>query len=184
MLNINFKPFPVLSSERLILRRITAADADEMFLYRSDKELMRYIPHRLAKAKNDIIASLEMIDKGINAEESINWAVTLKGDNTIIGTVGFVKFFKNHYRAEVGYMLHNPYHRKGITTEATRCVIDYGFEVMKLHTIEAIVNHENTPSKKVLENLGFTNDAYFRDYLYIGDKFVDANVYSLVAKEK
>jgi len=184
MLNINFNPFPQLTSERLILRRVGVTDADEMFRYRSDKELMRFIPHRLAHEKKEIDEMIKMINSRIDKKESINWAITLKGIDVIIGTVGFVKINEAHLRAEIGYMLHTPYHKQGIAAEATRRVIDYGFDVMKLHSIEAIVNHENMLSRKVLENLGFTNDAYFRDYLYHAGKFVDANVYSLIKKDE
>ena len=184
MLNINFNPFPLLSTERLLLRRLTAADAEEMFLYRSDINLMSYIPHRLAHSKKEIEELIETVNKRVDNKEAISWAITLKDSNTIIGTVGFVEISEPHFRAEIGYMLHTPFHGKGIMHEACACIIDYGYRVMKLHSIEAIVNHENLASKKVLESLGFTNDAYFRDYLYHGGKFVDANVYSLVAATK
>ena len=183
MLNINFDPFPELATDRLILRRPTLNDADEMFKYRSDKELMQYIPHRLAKSKDEVVNTLEFIDGIISKNEGINWAITLKGDDTIIGMVGYVHIMKDHHRAEIGYMLHTPHHGKGIVHEAMGAAIDYGFRVMKLHSIEAIVNHENIASKRVLERKGFTNDAFFRDYLYHGGRYIDANVYSLLADQ-
>jgi len=180
MLNINFDPFPVLETERLVLRRPNEGDIDEVFKYRGDKELMRYIPHRYATERSQVVEMLETIDKSINSGEGINWAVTLKGDDTIIGMVGYVRFVKNHYRAEIGYMLHTPHHGKRITDEAMNAVIAYGFDVLQLHSIEAIVNYENVASKKILERNGFSNDALFKDYLFLAGRFVDANVYSLV----
>ncbi len=184
LLRIKFEPFPELSTERLFLRRISMADADEMFLYRSDKELMRYIPHRLAGSKREVEALIEEIKGKADNKEAIHWAITLKGSNTILGTVGFVRINDHHLRAELGYMLHTPQHGKGVMEEACRAVIDYGFNVMKLHSIEAIVNHENIASKKLLTKLGFSNDAYFKDYLYLGGRFIDANVYSLITPVK
>jgi ribosomal-protein-alanine N-acetyltransferase len=180
MLTINFNPFPVIESPRLILRRPVAADIDELFKYRSDKELMQYIPHRYATSRAQVEETLERIDKLIAANEGINWAITLKGDDTIIGMVGYVHFYKEHYRAEIGYMLHTPYHGQGIAAEATKAAIDYGFGALQLHSIEAIVNSKNAASQKLLQRLGFTNDAFFRDYLCHDGKFMDANVYSLL----
>jgi len=183
MLSINFNPFPILTTENLILRRPHASDADEMYRYRSDKELMRYIPHRLVKTKEEVIETLAYINTLIDTNEGINWAITRKGDDTILGMVGYVYFFKDHYRAEIGYLMHTPYHGTGIIQEAFRAAIDYGFKIMKLHSIEAVVNHENIASKKLLERTGFTNDAFFKDYLHHHGSYISANVYSLLAEQ-
>jgi ribosomal-protein-alanine N-acetyltransferase len=59
-------------------------------------------------------------------------------------------------------------------------IIAYGFSTFQLHSIEAVVNVENIASQKILERNGFTKDAFFKDYLYLVDRFADANVYSLV----
>lgn len=181
MLSVNFNPFPILETENLILRRPRMSDVDELFKYRSDKNLMRYIPHRLATRKEEVIETIEFIDNRIATNEGINWAITKKGDDTIIGMVGYVHINNAHYRAEIGYMMHTPYHGTGIIDEAFKRAIKYGFEDMHLHSIEAIVNCDNIPSKKVLERNGFTKDAYFKDYLHHAGTFFDANVYSMVA---
>lgn len=181
MLTINFTPFPILETENLVLRRPALTDVDEIFKYRSDKTLMRHIPHRLATHKDEVVATIAFIDGIINTNEGINWAVTQKGSDLIIGMVGYVHINKAHHRAEIGYMLHTPYHGKGIMDEAVKMVIDYGFDSMKLHSIEAIVNSNNTASKKLLERLGFSKDAFFKDYLHHAGSFMDANVYSLLS---
>lgn len=180
MLTLNFDPFPVIETPRLLLRRPEEKDIDELYKYRSDKQLMRYIMRRYATSRQQVEEALTHVHKLIADGEGINWAVTLKGDDTIIGMVGYVRFIKNHYRAEIGYMLHTPHHGQRITDEAINAVIDYGFSKLQLRTIEAVVNTENIASKKILERNGFTKDAFFKDYLYVGEKFVDANVYSLV----
>jgi ribosomal-protein-alanine N-acetyltransferase len=58
-----------------------------------------------------------------------------------------------HYRAEIGYMLLPEYHGKGIVSEAVKEVVKYGFEVMKLHSIEAVLDPENYGSAKGLEKM-------------------------------
>ena len=180
MLTFDFNPFPILETERLILRKPNITDVDEMYLYRSNKELMQYIPHRFAHNRAEVEEMITILHQLVADKESINWAITQKGDDTIIGTVGFVRFIKNHHRAEIGYMLHTPYHGKKITDEAIQAVIEYGFTTLKLHSIEAVVNTANIASKKILERNTFTNDALFKDYLFLADTFVDANVFSIV----
>jgi ribosomal-protein-alanine N-acetyltransferase len=180
MMTINFNPFPVLETERLILRKPEVRDIDEMYHYRSNPELMRYIPHRLAHSKEQVANAMNFIHGLIDKNEGINWAITKKGDDKIIGMVGYVRFFLDHYRAEIGYMLHTPHHGTGIAQEATQAAINYGFDVMGLHSIEAIINYENEASKRLVEKMGFTKDAFFKDYLHHAGKFMSANVYSLV----
>jgi ribosomal-protein-alanine N-acetyltransferase len=180
MVNINFDPFPVIETDRLILRKPELRDVDELFTYRSDKEFMRYIPHRHVTTKDEVVKTIALIHSRIEKKEGINWAITLKGDDTIVGIVGYVEIYEAHYRAEIGYMLFTPHHGTGVMVEATQAAIDYGFNIMNLHSIEGIVNHENIPSKRVLEKLGFTNDAFFKDYLHNKGTFISANVYSLV----
>lgn len=151
MLDINFTPFPNLETERLFLRRVVNEDVNEIFALRSDKETMKYIPRPLVKTIEDTLAHIAMIDEKIENNEGINWAITLKNDPIMIGLIGHYKIKPEHFRAEIGYMLLPEYHGKGIITEAIQETVKYGFEIMQLHSVEAIINPENLASEKVLQ---------------------------------
>lgn len=183
MITINFDPFPVLETERLTLRKPEMKDVPELFVYRSDREYMRFIPHRFVTTIEQVEGHINLMHSLLDKNEGINWAITKKGDDTILGLVGYVRFNNAHHRAEIGYMLHTPYHGTGIMKEAAERVIKYGFEDLKLHSIEAVVNHDNIPSKRLLEKMGFTKDAFFKDYLHHDGKYMSANVYSLVKED-
>ncbi len=64
--------------------------------------------------------------------------------------------------------------------EALSTVIHYGFEVMKLHTIEADVDPNNTASIKLLERNKFVKEGYFKENYFFEGKFYDTVVYSLL----
>ena len=66
--------------------------------------------------------------------------------------------------------------------EALMAVIDFGFNEMKLHSIEGQINPENVVSGVVLEKCGFTREAYFKENFYFQGKFFDSAVYSLLNK--
>lgn len=178
MLTINFSPFPILETERLILRRVLPSDVKEMFELRSNPETMKYIPRPLVTNYDEALAHIKMMEDKIETNEGINWAITIKGDDKMLGVIGHYRIKPEHYRAEVGYMILPEYHGKGITTEAVQCVVDYGFNTMQLHSIEGVIDPENEASQRVLQKCGFVKEAHFKENEFYDGKFIDAVVYS------
>ena len=178
MLTINFSPFPILETERLILRRVLPSDVKEMFVLRSNPETMKYIPRPLVTNYDEALAHIKMMEDKIETNEGINWAITIKGDDKMLGVIGHYRIKPEHYRAEVGYMILPEYHGKGITTEAVQCVVDYGFNTMQLHSIEGVIDPENEASQRVLQKCGFVKEAHFKENEFYDGKFIDAVVYS------
>ncbi|MFV8351671.1 GNAT family N-acetyltransferase [Flavobacterium sp. XS2P14] len=182
MLTINFNPFPNLETERLLLRRVDSNDIKEIFALRSNPETMKYIPRPLVKTDEEALAHIAMIDGKIDSNEGINWAITLKNNPKLIGIIGHYMIKPEHYRAEIGYMLLPEYHGKGIVSEAVKEVVKYGFEVMKLHSIEAVLDPENYGSAKVLEKNGFVKEAHLKENSFFEGRFLDTLIYSILNK--
>ncbi len=181
MLTLNFDPFPVLTTERLILRPISEKDASEIFFFRSDPDMMRYIDRQPATSIEQAVDWVKMIRSGIEKNENILWGLQLKNDNKLIGNITFWRIEKEHYRAEIGYMLHTAHQGKGLMKEAMTAALDYGFNTIKLHSVEANVNPANDASIKLLERTGFVREAYFRENYFFNGKFIDSAIYSLLA---
>ena len=182
MLDINFSPFINIETERLYLRRVMKEDVHEIFALRSDKEIMKYIPRPLVKTQEEALAHIAMIDEKIENNEGINWAITLKGSPKLIGIIGHYRIKPEHFRAEIGYMLLPEYQGKGIVSEAIKEVVHYGFEVMNLHSIEAIIDPENFASEKVLQKNGFVKEAHFKENAYYEGRFLNSVIYSILNK--
>lgn len=183
MLTVNFNPFHNLETERLILRRVNSNDIKEVLALRSNAETMKYIPRPLLKNDEDALAHIAMIDEKIESNEGINWAITIKGDPRLIGVIGHYRIQKENYRAEIGYMILPEYNGKGIVTEAVREAVKYGFEVMKLHSIEAVIEPGNLASAKVLERNGFIKEAHLKENEFYDGRFIDSVIYSLLNKK-
>jgi ribosomal-protein-alanine N-acetyltransferase len=183
MLEPDFTSFPVLTTERLLLRQIDAADAPAILALRSSELVMQYINKERAKNLEDAMAFVERVNTGLSTGEGITWGMALKeAPEKLIGTIGLWRIIKQHYRAEIGYMLHPDLWGKGYTNEATKAVIDCGFTTIQLHSIEAHINPDNAASAGLLESNGFVKEAYFKeDYFYEG-KFLDSAIYSLLNK--
>ena len=182
MLTINFTPFPNLETERLLLRRVNESDVNEVFALRSNPETMKYIPRPLVKTIDDALEHIAMINAKIENNEGINWAITYKGSPKLIGIIGHYRIKPEHHRAEIGYMLHKEHNGKGIITEAVQEVVKYGFNEMKLHSIEAIIDPENFGSEKVLQKCGFIKEAHFKENEFFEGRFIDSVIYSILKK--
>ncbi|MFV8466573.1 GNAT family N-acetyltransferase [Flavobacterium sp. LB1P62] len=180
MLTINFNPFPNLETERLLLRRVDANDVNEIFALRSNPETMKYIPRPLVKTTEDALEHIAMIDAKIETNEGINWAITLKDDPKLIGLIGHYRIKPEHFRAEIGYMLLPEFNGKGIIPEAVKEAIRYGFEVMQLHSIEALIDPENFGSEKVLQKSGFIKEAHLKENEFYDGRFLDTVIYSIL----
>jgi ribosomal-protein-alanine N-acetyltransferase len=180
MLEFNFDPFPVLETERLILRRINNADVAEVFFLRNDEAMMKYIDRPAFTTQEEALELIETMDKNLDTGDAINWALTLKGETKMMGRVCLFHFDKEHYRGELGYMLYPEYHGQGIMQEAVTALLSYGFKTLGLHTIEAVVNPGNDASIKVLERNNFVREAYFRENHFFDGKFLDTAIYSLI----
>ena len=180
-MHLNFEPFPKIQTERLRLRRMTHDDANDLFFLRSHHEVMRYIDRPMAKNVDDAIAYIDGMDGHINRNEVINWAITLKENNKLIGTVGLFSMEKENFRCELGYLLHPDFQRKGIMTETIKSVLDYAFNILKFHSIMANVNPANDASKLLLTSLGFQQEAYFRQSYYFNGRFIDSAIYCIIS---
>ena len=182
MLTINFHPFQNLESERLLLRRLNDDDVNEVLELRGNPEVMKYVPRPLINTKEEALAHIALIEDKVVNNIGINWAITLKGNSKMIGIMGHYRIQPENYRAEIGYMLLPQYHGKGIITEAVKIVVQYGFEQMQLHSIEAVIDPKNIASEKVLQKNGFVKEAHLLENEFYDGKFLDTVIYSLLKR--
>ncbi len=181
MLQLNFNPFPGLATKRLLLRRITLEDAEEIFFLRSDEVVMRYIDKDREKTVEEAILHIKRINQNIDENEAILWGMELTNNpGKLIGSICLWKIQPEHFRAEIGYVLHPAHWGKGLMKEAIHAVTAYGFNKIGLHSIEAQINPANAASAGVLESTGFAREAYFRENFFYREKFLDTAVYSLL----
>ena len=142
-----FSNIPTLSTEHLVLRRLKASDAKDMFEYSRLPEVTRYLTWRPHPNVSYTRQYLEYLGSRYAVGDFHDWAVTLKESGKMIGTCGFTRFDNPNNSAEIGYVLNPAYHGKGYATEAAREVIRFGFEQLKLHRIEArhMVGNDGEP---------------------------------------
>jgi ribosomal-protein-alanine N-acetyltransferase len=177
LLELNFSPFPVLRTRRLVLRALVPGDASALFVLRSDPRVMQHIGRPMANTVADAEALLEDMQRAFEDRSAIVWALTRHDDPELVGTIGFWRIAAEHHHGELGYILRPDLWGQGITREAATAVIEHGFAALHFHRIEACVDPANTASVALLETLGFAREAHLVQNFLFGGVFWDTLMY-------
>lgn len=171
-----------LETERLIIRDLAEGDLQAMHELNSLPETDEYntlgLPENL-QATSDLMQ--DRIARNAALPRSVYvMAIVLKGNQEMIGMIGINLAEPKKQRAEVWYKLHKNHWRKGYTAEALQRLLQYAFEDLKLHRIEAGCATENIASIKVLEKVGMQREGRCRKILPIRGAWVDNYMYAIL----
>lgn len=178
----NLKAFPVLMSERLTLREITEADLNDFFDLFSDFEVLKFYGMRPYKSPEDASGFMGRLINKFRSKSGIRWAISVKGQKEMIGTIGYKYWDTRSCKAEISYELKQKFWNNGYITEALKQVVDFGFE-NGLNRIEAWDMKGNIASRRVLEKLGFTYEGTWREHTYWDGKNYDIEWFSILRRE-
>lgn len=175
-----FDHFPVIQTERLVLRKIQLEDAVEIKKMRQNNRVNQFIARNPISGEEE---AKELVRKTADAfigKQGIGWAGVLRDRAEIIGTCGFNRIDYLNNRAEIGGELSVDYWGKNIALEAVQAIVDFGFRQMNLHAIEAVLSPENRGAIYLLESLGFEKEAHFKERIYFNNTYSDMAVYTLL----
>jgi ribosomal-protein-alanine N-acetyltransferase len=150
-----FPPFTNLFTDRLLLRELNVADAEQIFRIRTDPRVNEFLDRKPAASLDDSLKFIKNILKAQQNEDGMMWAITLKNDPALIGTVVYWQIVKEQDQAEIGYEMLPEFYGQGIMREALSEVIRFGFETMGLKTIIGETKGVNLRSVNALQKCGF-----------------------------
>jgi [ribosomal protein S5]-alanine N-acetyltransferase len=174
---------PVLTTERLVLRGVVPADAPALYVFRSDPVEQRHNDEPLTRPEQ-ADELVERLARMARDDGSQYWGVTLKGDDTVVGLMGYNEIVAEHARAAVGYDLKRSLWGQGLASEAMRAVLDHGFGTLGLNRVEAHTNDGNHESVRMLRRLGFWREGTFHERFREGDAFVDVALFVMLARDR
>lgn len=178
-----FATFPVLETERFLLRAATSDDVADIFRIMSDLRVTRYFGALPMASPAEAEQRVQMIQTAFQEHTGVRWAISNRANGQLIGTGGFWRLIKSHFRAEVGYELAPEWWGQGVMTEALGAMLGFGFTRMGLHSVEAQIHPDNNGSRRVLEKLGFVQEGYFHENFYdpVEAQFTDTAAFSLLS---
>jgi RimJ/RimL family protein N-acetyltransferase len=148
----------VLETPRLILREFVVDDAEAFYELNSDPEVTRY-------TGDGGVRSVDEAREGLLTRPIANYAkhgfgrlaCVLKESGRLIGFAG-LKYLDELNEVDIGYRLMKAYWGQGLATEASRAVLDDGFQRLGMTRILGLVDPANVASVRVLLKLGLKPD--------------------------
>jgi [ribosomal protein S5]-alanine N-acetyltransferase len=174
--------FPIIKTERLLLRQFIENDIENVFKGLSHPDIIKYYGvsySTLEETREQMKFFTDLEENGTG----IWWAVCSLNDGTFYGAGGLNNLIKEHKKAEIGFWLLTDFWGQGIMTEAIPLICKYGFEKLALHRIEGFVEPENLNSKKALDKLGFKHEGTMRDCEIKNGRFISLDIYAILNKE-
>ncbi len=182
---MNFNGTCRLETPRLILRKFTLNDSQEMFEnWASCDEVTKYLTWKAHEDVESTKKFLTSVLKSYDDPKVMNWCIELKELRQVIGSIGTAEINEEMESCEVGYCIGSKWWGRGIMSEALREVIKFLFKKVGMNRIGAYHDIRNFVSGKVMQKCGMRFEGVFREYKKSnsGDK-MDVCTYSILRKD-
>lgn len=175
----------VLKTKRLYLRLVSEDDFENVHHLQSLKETAKYNTSKIPENIDETKATVRdwILKNNKENPKKFTFAIDLIDDEKFIGLIG-INLGKEHYRnAEIWFQFDYRFWNKGYATESLRKIIDFGFEDLKLHRIEAGCAVDNIGSYSVLEKVGMLREAHTRQLLPLKSGWSDNYGYAILSSD-
>ncbi|HEX5709370.1 MAG TPA: GNAT family N-acetyltransferase [Pyrinomonadaceae bacterium] len=152
-----------IETERLLMRMYRPEDADEQLRIISTPQFRTHFPESFQPTRDKVLVGIGRILEHWNLRGHGQWALELKGEGRMCGYCG-LRYLVPTDEVELLYGIDDNYRRRGLTTEAARAALRFGFEERGFERVMAVTVHENTGSRRVMEKSGLRyerDDRYF-----------------------
>jgi len=173
-----------IETERLLLRRFTMADTEDMFReWAGDENVTRYLafePHKSAGETKTILAQWIV---GYEELNNYQYAIEIKNSSELIGSITVRIRNEKSKTADVGYCIGVKYWNNGYTSEALQALIHYMFYDVGVNRIEAYHSVNNPASGKVMQKAGMYREGMCRQKYMSNVGYQDSDIYGLVRED-
>jgi len=178
--------FPVLETERLLLRQMVKSDAEALVAILHGEGVSRWLLNNLEQVtlkdeQNYVRAMRRQFEKG----QRIDWIICDRITGEPMGNIGISRspMERMHNKASAGFMLGRAYWGKGYMTEAFGAVLDYAFGTLGLNRVSAGHFEGNVASGRVQQKCGLLYEGTHRRALLKNGTYYDELMYAIVRED-
>ena len=181
---MNYKGTTKLETERLILRKFKITDAQDMFdNYASSDNVTKYMTWETHKNIDVTKEYLQSLTESYSDGKVFDWAIKLKSENKVIGSISAKNLNENISKIEIGYCIGEKWWNHGIVTEALKEIIRFLFEEVDINRIEAYHDIRNPASGRVMQKCGMKFEGILRQAYPSKNDVVDVCIYSILKSD-
>jgi RimJ/RimL family protein N-acetyltransferase len=171
-------------TERLVLRALRPDDAEAMFAYRADPEIMRYQSWE-PQSLDDVRAFITSVSVSEPYAPG-TWrqlAIALRATHELIGDCGVHVPQHTPEQVELGITLAPAFHGHGYAAETVRALLRLAFETLGKHRVFGSIDPRNAASLALMRRTGFRQEAHFVESLRFKGEWADDVVFAMLARE-
>lgn len=172
-----------ITTERLLIRPVTATDLDDLLLVNGDEAVTYFLPYATWQSRADGEAWLTHTAARTADGTGQQLVIERTADQQVIGAILLFRYDEASARLEVGYVLGRQAWHQGYATEALRGVLGRAFTAWDIRRVEAEVNPDNRASTALLLRLGFVQEGRLRQRWVAKGRTYDTNIYGCLAAE-
>lgn len=176
------------TGKKIYIRTLVASDAEALLSFHTrNRDFFKPFTPIKKEDFYTLDTQLKMIEDGIRQRENdtrYSFGIFLIETEELIGNVTLSEILRGSLQScLIGYSMDEMHNGKGYMTEAVSLAVDFGFNELKLHRIEAGVMPHNLGSIKVLEKVGFQKEGIARKNVHINGKWEDHQILAIIAEE-
>ena len=180
---MNTFPSINLACDRFSLRLLETRDAADLLAIFGDPEVVRYWSQPPWRSEEEALAMLERDRQAFADGQALRLGIVLRSTGRVVGTLSVFNLSPANRRAEIGYALARTHWGQGLMHEALGLLVEWAFDALQLHRLEADIDPGNEASARSLQRLGFQREGLLRERWIVDGQVSDTAFYGLLAAE-
>ena len=174
---------PVLMGRRLLLREPTQADGEHLFGYTTDPLITRFLAFESPRTVEDTLEFIQRCEEYRRQDREYVFVIADRSTDLPRGVMALRHLDVPARTAQIGTWVRREDWGTGVNTEAKALLLDYAFNVLELHRIEARIAITNHRSRRAFERLGGRREGTLKESFHKDGVFQDQGLYAIIATE-
>ncbi|MBL8743517.1 MAG: GNAT family N-acetyltransferase, partial [Myxococcales bacterium] len=163
---------------------LAVTDVPALFEVFGDPEVTRYWSFSAYERIEQAADLFGRIEQHFAEKTLFQWGIAETASGRVIGTTTLYQVDLRHRRGEIGFALRRDRWGQGLAGEAVARLIDFAFDELALHRLEADADPRNSASLALLERAGFRREGLLRERYHVNGEIQDAAVLGLLRAER